>query len=65
MTDLVLSILVFAAAVFVFGAFVAWRRGDRKRAGLMTILAFALMVNVAIWTVPTDNGAALVDTPAD
>lgn len=62
MTDIVLSIMVLAAIALLFGAFFAFRRtGDRRQALLMVILALVAIVNVAIWTIPDDEGAAPLD----
>ena len=52
MDDLVLSLLVLCAIAMVGGAAFAWRRGERKRAGLMLLLALILAMNVWIWTLP-------------
>ncbi|WP_435418237.1 hypothetical protein WAB17_01270 [Parerythrobacter aurantius] len=67
MTNLVLSILMLAAFALVAGAVVLWRRGVRKQAGLMVLLALVALLNVAIWTVPDTGGQAPVDRlqPAD
>lgn len=53
-----LSLLVLAALVLTGGAVFAWRRGQRKQAGLMLVLAAVMAVNVAIWTVPDATGEA-------
>jgi hypothetical protein len=34
----------------------AWRRGLRKQAALMLVLAVVMAINVAIWAVPEKNG---------
>ncbi len=60
MLDIVLSIVMLAALALIAGAVFLWRRGDRKRAGLMGFLAVIMLVNVAIWTIPTVTG----ETPA-
>lgn len=60
--DIVLSILVLAAFGLLAGAFLLWRKGGpRKQAGLMVLLAVIALVNVAIWTVPSDDGASPLD----
>lgn len=60
--DTVLSILVLASIALVAGAAYLWiKRGERKRAGLMLVLALVMIVNVAIWTLPDSEGAAPLD----
>lgn len=54
---LVLSVLVLATIVLVFGAVVAWRRGARQKAALMLVLAVVCAINVGIWTLPDSSGA--------
>ncbi len=55
--DLVLSILVLAAAALVIGAAVLWRRGVRtKQVWLMLLLAAIVAGNLALWLVPYDSG---------
>lgn len=61
MSDLVLSVTMLAIVAMLGGAVLAFRKGDRKRAGLMIVLAIVLALNVAIWTVPTPSGSALAD----
>ncbi len=55
-----LSLLVLAVLVLCGGAVFAWRRGQRKQAGLMLVLAAVMAVNVAIWTLPDATGEAPV-----
>ena len=58
----VLSLLVFTAIALLGGAAFLWRRpSHRRQAILMLILAAVVAANVAIWTLPTGNGAALLD----
>ncbi|AKM10844.1 hypothetical protein [Croceicoccus naphthovorans] len=64
MSDIVLSILVLAAIVMVFGAVLAWRHGDRKRAGLMLLLTIVMAVNVGIWTIPAPGDATTLSEEA-
>jgi membrane protein DedA with SNARE-associated domain len=54
----VLSILVLAAIAMLLGAAMMWRKGDRKRAMLMVLLAIIAATNVAIWTLPDASGEA-------
>lgn len=61
MTDAVLSIVVLAAIALIVGAVFAWRSGYRRQAVLMVILALVAGMNVAIWTVPNDQGQAPLD----
>lgn len=61
MTNLVLSLLMLAAFLLVAGGVVLWRRGVRKQAGMMIVLALVALLNVAIWTVPDTAGQAPVD----
>lgn len=59
MTDIVLSIVMLAALLLVAGAFVLWRRtGQVKQPALMLLLAVIAVLNVLIWTIPTNTGKA-------
>lgn len=62
MTDTVLSVLVLASIALVIGAVAWWRRGQRKQALLMALLALVIAGNVAVWVVPDANGVAPVRT---
>ncbi|MEO8619368.1 MAG: hypothetical protein ABI412_08390 [Sphingomicrobium sp.] len=47
-----LALAMLAAFLLIFGGYVAWRRkDDRKRGILMVAAAIVLIANVAIWTV--------------
>lgn len=59
--DTVLSILVLAAITLALGAVALWRRGVRKQALLMLVLAAIVAGNVALWVVPVETGRTLVD----
>lgn len=59
MADLALSLMVLCAVVMSVAAFFAFRRGDKKQGGLMLVLAVVLAINVAIWTIPGPDEAAL------
>ncbi|MFM7404249.1 MAG: hypothetical protein ACKO1N_09215 [Erythrobacter sp.] len=62
MTDVVLSIVMLAALLLVGGAFVLWRRtGEAKNPALMVLLAVIAVINVLIWTIPNQGGAAPID----
>lgn len=62
--DTVLSIMVLAIIALILGALVLWRRGVRRQAMLMLVLAVIAAGNVAIWVVPNDQGKTLTkDVP--
>lgn len=62
MTDIVLSIVMLAALALVAGAVVLWRRtGQVKQPALMVLLAVIAVLNVLIWTIPTDSGDAPIE----
>lgn len=60
MITTVLSLLTLAVLLMLAGAVLQWRRGERRKAVLLVILALVAGVNVAIWTVPYDSGEAPV-----
>lgn len=62
--DTVLSIMVLAIIALSLGALVLWRRGVRRQAMLMLVLAVIAAGNVSIWVVPNDQGKTLAkDVP--
>ncbi len=62
MTDFVLSIVMLAALALLAGAFVLWRRtGEVKNPALMVLLAVIAVVNVLIWTLPSESGEAPIE----
>lgn len=61
MTDAILSVLMLAAIALTIGATVWWRRGQRRQAALMALLALVIAGNVAVWVVPDRNGQAPVN----
>jgi uncharacterized membrane protein len=62
MTDIVLSIVMLAALALVAGAVVLWRRtGQVKQPALMVLLAVIAVLNVLIWTIPTQSGEAPIE----
>lgn len=62
MLDFVLSLMVLAAFALLVGAYLLWRRtGNTRQALLMVVLAMVAVVNIAIWTVPDDEGRAPID----
>ena len=64
-TDTVLSIVMLAAVALLGGAFWLWRReGAVRQVWLMVMLAMIMLINVAIWTIPDEDGAALLDRAA-
>jgi hypothetical protein len=63
MLDWVLSLVMVTALALLAGAWVVWRRGGKRQAGLMVALAFVMLANVAIWTVPDASGVAPAQRP--
>lgn len=61
MLETALSLMVVSVAALVGGAYFQFRRGNRKQAGLMLVLAAVFAVNVAIWSVPNEQGASLAN----
>ncbi len=60
MLSTVLSLLAFAVVITLAGAALQWRRGERRKAVLLVILAIVAAMNLAIWTVPYESGEAPV-----
>lgn len=60
MIDTVLSVLVLAVFVLLGGAVLAWRKGLRRQALLLALLALVVVGNVAVWVVPGADGVAPV-----
>ena len=59
MQDIALSLAVLMVFALPLGAYALWKRGgSRKQITLMLVLAVILAANVAIWVVPTTQGAA-------
>jgi hypothetical protein len=57
MLSIALSIVMLAVFALIGGALWLWRKpGMRKQAVLMLVLAAIAAINVAIWTVPDDDG---------
>ena len=65
MFDFVISLVILAALALIAGAVALYRRGIRQQAGLMVLLAAVMLVNAAIWLVPTENGESLADTTTE
>ena len=55
MADVALSLTMLAALALLGGAFVLWRRGEGRRAGLMALAALVALANVAIWSLPAPS----------
>lgn len=64
MLETALSLMVIAVAALLGGAYLQFRRGNRKQAGLMLVLAVVFAVNIAIWAVPNEQGQSLVNQEA-
>lgn len=63
--DTILSVVMLAALALLAGAFWLWRRqGPIKQVWLMVLLAAIMLGNVAIWTIPDNGGATLMDRAA-
>jgi hypothetical protein len=53
---------MLAALALVAGAVVLWRRtGQIKQPALMVLLAVIAVLNVLIWTVPSESGEAPIE----
>ena len=65
MLAIVLSLMMLAAIVLIAGALVLWRRGERKRPALMTLVVAVLLVNLGIWTLPDATGEAPAQRAAE
>lgn len=61
MFDIIISIVMLAGIALIAGAVVLWRRGNRKNAALMAVLAAVMFMNIAIWMIPTAGGETLAD----
>lgn len=62
--DIILSLLMLAGIGLIVGAVFAFRRGDRRTALLMVAAGAIMLINVGIWTLPTDNGETLANAAA-
>jgi hypothetical protein len=62
--DLILSLVMLTAVALIAGAVFQWRRGGRRQAGLMLVLAVVMIANVLIWTVPDSSGTAPLERAA-
>lgn len=52
MSDTIMSILMLSGTALAGGAVYVFRKGDRRRALLMTVAALIMFANVAVWLVP-------------
>jgi hypothetical protein len=52
MLDAALSLAALAVILLMVGSAALWRRGVRKQALLMVLLAVVLGANIAIWSLP-------------
>lgn len=58
--DIALSLMTLTIVALALGAIALFRRrGSRKQAWLMLVLAGVLIVNVGIWTLPNSDGESL------
>lgn len=62
MTNIVLTIMMFAAFLLLWGAWQMRKNKEmRPKMMLMAATAIVIIANVVIWTLPTDNGKTLAD----
>ena len=62
MIDIALSAMMLSALALLAGAAYLWRvKRNNRQAALMAFLAVIFLINVAIWTIPDANDAALAD----
>ncbi|MGC1468172.1 MAG: hypothetical protein WA793_02225 [Sphingorhabdus sp.] len=63
MTAAILSIAMLGGFALLWGAWKLWKRdGLGQKVWLMIAAALVLFANVAIWTVPDDQGRSLVES---
>lgn len=63
MTAAILSVAMLGGFALFWGAWKLWRReGASRKLWLMAAAALVLFANVAIWTVPDDQGQSLVES---
>lgn len=65
MLDTALSLLMLASVALIAGAAFLWRKGERQRPALMAVLAVIMLVNLVIWTAPTNDGGTLAQAAAE
>ena len=60
MLNFFLSVAVFAAILLLVGAWNRWQRdGGGQQSWLMIAAALVILVNIAIWVVPDQQGKSL------
>jgi NO-binding membrane sensor protein with MHYT domain len=65
LTNIILSIASFFAALLLYGAWkLRQRDGLNKQVWLMIGAALVIIANVAIWTIPDGNGNSLAQESA-
>lgn len=63
MTTAILSIAMLGGFALLWGAWKLWKReGLGQKVWLMIAAALVLFANVAIWTVPDDQGQSLAES---
>ena len=63
MVNIVLSLGMLAGFALIWGAWRMWlREGLGQKVWLMFAAALVIFANVAIWTVPDEQGRSLVQT---
>jgi hypothetical protein len=62
MTNAILSIAMIAGFALLWGAWALWRReGAHQKMWLMLATALIIFANIAIWTVPDQQGQSLAN----
>ena len=57
-----LGLVLLIMAALLAGAYFLWRRtGEATKPVLMVVLAVIALINVLMWTVPLDDGAAPIE----
>jgi hypothetical protein len=66
MTNIILSLAVFASFALIYGALKLSRSiGWGMKSWLMIIAAAVILANVAIWSIPDKNGNSLAGVRAE
>ena len=61
MINIILSVGMLAGFALIWGAWRMWRRdGLGQKVWLMIVAALVIFTNVAIWTVPNEQGSSLI-----
>jgi uncharacterized membrane protein YhiD involved in acid resistance len=62
MVPLILSLGMLASFALLFGAWRLWKKqGLGQKTWLMVAAALVIFANVAIWTIPDDQGRSLAN----